>query len=110
MQLFATNSHGGGTIPLLFPGSSPAHKNISTRLAVGTDADVCSSAGSLLAEMPQSECLSVQLGPPLVDFGVTGALQDPTLELHDRRRDCAQYNDNWRDFQSRKSSIPVLNR
>ena len=39
------------------------------------------------------------LGPSLTDFGVTGALADPTLELHDENGALIQDNDNWKDTQ-----------
>ena len=37
------------------------------------------------------------LGPSLTAFGVTGALADPTLELHDANGALIQSNDNWKD-------------
>ena len=39
------------------------------------------------------------LGPSLTAFGVTGALADPTLELHDGNGALVQSNDNWKDTQ-----------
>ena len=39
------------------------------------------------------------LGPSLDAAGVTGALQDPTLELHDSNGSLLALNDNWRDTQ-----------
>lgn len=40
------------------------------------------------------------IGPSLTSAGVTGALQDPTLELHDSNGDLLDTNDNWKDTQS----------
>ena len=39
------------------------------------------------------------IGPSLTSFGVPGALQDPTLELHDGTGAIIATNDNWRDTQ-----------
>ena len=39
------------------------------------------------------------LGPTLADFGVTGALADPTLELHDGNGTIIAQNDNWKSSQ-----------
>ena len=39
------------------------------------------------------------IGPSLTSFGVAGALQDPTLELHDANGVLIQSNDNWRSDQ-----------
>ena len=39
------------------------------------------------------------IGPSLGNAGVTGALQDPTLELHDSNGALIASNDNWRDTQ-----------
>jgi hypothetical protein len=36
------------------------------------------------------------LGPSLASFGVNGALQDPTLELHNGDGDVIAFNDNWK--------------
>ena len=39
------------------------------------------------------------LGPSLPDFGISGALADPTLELHDENGALIASNDNWKDTQ-----------
>jgi len=39
------------------------------------------------------------LGPTLTQFGVTGVLADPTLELHDGSGALITSNDNWKDTQ-----------
>src|SRR5439155_1987979 len=39
------------------------------------------------------------IGPSLDSAGVTGALQDPTLELHDSDGTLIASDDNWRDTQ-----------
>lgn len=45
------------------------------------------------------------IGPSLANFGVTGALQDPTLELHDGNGATIAFNDNWKD-DTNKSKVP----
>jgi hypothetical protein len=37
------------------------------------------------------------IGPSLVPFGITNALQDPILELHDGNGNTVAVNDNWQD-------------
>ena len=39
------------------------------------------------------------IGPSLTDFGVPGALQDPTLELHDGSGNTLMTNDDWKETQ-----------
>jgi len=39
------------------------------------------------------------IGPSLADLGVTGALQDPRLELFDSDGMMIQADDNWKDAQ-----------
>jgi uncharacterized delta-60 repeat protein len=101
VQLFATNSHGVGTIPLVFFLAPTGAQNISTRLAVGTDADVL-IGGFIIDGNAPKRVLIRAIGPSLVDFGVTSALQDPTLELHDGAGTVLNTNDNWRDFQEQE--------
>jgi hypothetical protein len=45
------------------------------------------------------------IGPSLANFGITGALQDPTLELHDGNGAAIAFNDNWKD-DTNKSRVP----
>jgi hypothetical protein len=37
------------------------------------------------------------IGPSLIPFGITNALKDPTLELHDGNGNTIAVNDNWKD-------------
>ena len=39
------------------------------------------------------------IGPSLANFGITNALQDPFLELHDANGALITSNDNWRSTQ-----------
>lgn len=45
------------------------------------------------------------IGPSLVNFGISGALQDPTLELHNGNGDAIAFNDNWMD-DTNQGKIP----
>jgi hypothetical protein len=45
------------------------------------------------------EVLVRGIGPSLIQFGVSNALQDPTLELRDGNGALITVNDNWRDTQ-----------
>jgi hypothetical protein len=45
------------------------------------------------------------IGPSLANFGITGALQDPTLELHNGNGATIAFNDNWKD-DTNKSRVP----
>ncbi|MEO5719127.1 MAG: hypothetical protein ABIR29_11210 [Chthoniobacterales bacterium] len=46
---------------------------------------------------PETEVAVRAIGPSLGAFGVDGALQDPTLELHDGDGAIVASNDDWKD-------------
>jgi hypothetical protein len=46
-----------------------------------------------------SRARSGTAGPSLTQFGVSGALADPTLELHDGNGLAIATNENWKDTQ-----------
>ncbi|MEO7724033.1 MAG: hypothetical protein ABIU29_04995 [Chthoniobacterales bacterium] len=50
-------------------------------------------------ETGTSSVLIRAIGPTLTDFGIAGALEDPTLELHDAQGALVSSNDNWKDDQ-----------
>lgn len=75
--------------------------NISTRGFVDTGNNVMIGgfiAGGSLGGT--GNILVRAIGPSLTSAGVTGALQDPILELHDSNGDLLDTNDNWKDTQS----------
>ena len=45
------------------------------------------------------------IGPSLVNFGISGALQDPTLELHNGDGATIAFNDNWKT-DTNQAKIP----
>jgi T5SS/PEP-CTERM-associated repeat protein len=72
--------------------------NISTRLQVGTDDNVL-IGGFILQGTEPKKVLIRAVGPSLEAAGVSGALADPTLELHDSTGAVIGQNDNWRTTQ-----------
>lgn len=71
--------------------------NISTRGFVDTEDNVM--IGGFIAGNGIAKVLVRAIGPSLTAAGVQGALQDPTLELHDASGAIIQTNDNWKDTQ-----------
>jgi hypothetical protein len=81
-------------------GATIQLSNISTRGFIGTG-DAVMIAG-FIVDGPPGSILKViirGLGPTLTQFGVPGALQDPTLALHDGNGNLIVSNDNWKDTQ-----------
>jgi hypothetical protein len=72
--------------------------NISTRGNVGTGDNVM-IGGFIVGGGQPTNVIIRALGPTLTDFGVTGALADPTLELHDGNGAIIAQNDNWKSDQ-----------
>jgi hypothetical protein len=72
--------------------------NISTRGKVETGDDVLIGGIIVVGSDPQKVIVRA-IGPSLGDAGVVGALQDPTLELHNSNGILIASNDNWRDTQ-----------
>ena len=99
VQLFGTNSNGSGTIQLLFLQAPSGLVNISTRMLVGTDDNVL-IGGFIVAGNAPKVVITRGLGPSLTSVGISGALADPTLELHDSAHpNIVVNNNNWRDTQ-----------
>jgi uncharacterized delta-60 repeat protein len=80
--------------PLLFSSLL----NISTRLNVLTE-DKVLIGGLIITGNDPKTVLFRAIGPSLSDFGVTGALGDPILELHDSTGALIAFNDNWKQNQ-----------
>ncbi|MEY2529071.1 MAG: hypothetical protein QOJ05_1161, partial [Verrucomicrobiota bacterium] len=75
--------------------------NISTRLQVGTGDDVL-IGGFIMRGPPSKRVLVRALGPSLSGFGITNALADPVLELHDGTGALIATNDSWSDNYNRQ--------
>lgn len=102
VQLFATNSHGTSTTPLVFFSAPVGAVNISTRLSVGTGDNVL-IGGFILAGNAPKKLLLRAVGPSLQAGGkpVPGALQDTKLELY-KGATLLGSNDDWRSNQEKE--------
>ena len=79
--------------------------NISTRGIVGTGQNVL-IAGFIITGTQPKKVIVRALGPSLTNFGISGALADPTLMIVNNSAACAPVgcnvvasNDNWRNTQ-----------
>jgi hypothetical protein len=72
--------------------------NLSTRGTAGTGDDVL-IGGIILSGDAVQQVLVRAIGPDLGNQGVTGALQDPTLDLYDADGTLLVSNDNWKSEQ-----------
>src|SRR5438309_12075497 len=81
--------------PTPTPTPSSSHlANISTRLNVGVNDDVL--IGGFIVRGPEPKRLILRaIGPSLTGAGVSGAMADPALELHDSTGATIVTNDNW---------------
>jgi hypothetical protein len=91
------------TLPAPFP---PNLGNISTRLSVGTGDNVL-IGGFIITGTGDKNVVVRAIGPSLGAAGITGALADPILELHDSTGAIIASNDNWKDSQ--QSAIQATN-
>ena len=96
---YDTSSHESAPsneVPYTAPGSAPTSSHladISTRLNVGVNDDVL--IGGFIVEGPVPKKMILRaVGPSLIKAGVTGAMANPTLELHDSTGTIAT-NDDW---------------
>lgn len=78
--------------------SSSRVSNISTRGEVG-DGQAVLIGGFILGGRAPTQILVRGIGPSLTAFGVSGALQDPVVELYDSQGSLIFSNDNWRSDQ-----------
>jgi hypothetical protein len=69
-------------------------RNVSTRLAVLTGENVLIVGFTVAESQP---VLVRALGPTLTNFGVTGALADPTISLYNSTGGLIATNDDWKD-------------
>jgi plastocyanin len=79
--------------------------NISTRLQVGTGANVLIGGFIITGTTPRSVAIR-GIGPSL--SGVSGALADPTLELRSNSQALVAQNDNWQDDSISASQLTAL--
>jgi hypothetical protein len=75
----------------------PQLLNISTRLRVQTGDNVL-IAGFIITGSAPKKVIIRGIGPSLTQFGISGTLADPLLELHEPGG-FVVVNDNWRSTQ-----------
>jgi hypothetical protein len=83
-----------GTNPSPTPAAVREVQNISTRVVVGTGENVA-IGGFIVTGSGAKRVIVRAIGPSLANFGVAGALQDPTLELFDGAGSMIAFNDDW---------------
>jgi hypothetical protein len=106
-----TTTDGLGSFLLSFPNqtqillsdyqrAAPAAQllNISTRAQVLTGDDAAIGGFIIYGTEPKQVIIRA-IGPSLTGAGVSGALQDPTLELHDSTGAIIATNNNWQESQ-----------
>ena len=80
--------------------------NVSTRGFVGTGENVL--IGGVIVgptDAPSADLIIRAIGPSLGDDGVSGFLNDPILELHDKNGVLLATNDNWKDDPAQAPAI-----
>jgi len=91
-------SLGTFTVTISGPPPAPAQLlNVSTRLRVQTGENVM-IGGFIVTGNASKKVIARALGPSLANFGLTGVLQDSTINLNGSGGSIAS-NDNWKDTQ-----------
>jgi hypothetical protein len=92
--------------PTPTPSSTPAAQalNLSTRMRVQTGDNV-GIGGFIITGSAPKHLLLRAIGPSLTQFGVSGALADPVLELQGPGGFVPVTNDNWRDDPVQEAAI-----
>jgi hypothetical protein len=96
--LTATATDPDGNTSEFSPAFGTRLLNISTRLQVLTD-DKVPIGGFIVTGTGPKSVIIRGIGPSLIPFGITDALLDPTLELHDSSGNIIMMNDDWQDTQ-----------
>ncbi|MEO8438812.1 MAG: peptidylprolyl isomerase [Spartobacteria bacterium] len=82
--------------------NTPVHAaNISTRLQVGAGEEALIGGFIVLGDGPKRVMVRA-IGPSLAAVGVTNALSNPTLELHDGTGALLSSNDNWENAPNKR--------
>ncbi len=84
----------GAPTPSPTPGTPGRLVNISTRMQVGTGNEVLIGGFIIQGNIFKTVVLRA-MGPSLSNAGLTGALQDPRMELYDSTGALLDSNDNW---------------
>ncbi len=80
--------------------------NISARALVQTGDNVL-IGGLMVVGEGSTKMILRALGPSLAPYGITNALPDPTLELHDGNGALIGFNNDWRDNAAQAAQIAV---
>jgi hypothetical protein len=89
------------------PQSTSVAGNLSTRGLVQIDDNVM--IGGFIAQGAAAKKVIIRArGPSLTGAGVSGAMADPTIELHDHDGNLIAFNDNWRDTQETETQATGL--
>ena len=92
----------------LSPGATSRLGNVSTRAFVSTGTDIV-IAGFILGNGASPDLIVARgIGPSLASAGLTGVLQDPTLELRDSNGAVVRSNNNWQDDPAQAAIITAL--
>jgi plastocyanin len=75
--------------------------NVSTRLPIGTDDNVLIEGFIVQGPAGSTKKMIVRaIGPSLVPFGITDAVANPTLEIHDANNATVATNNDWKTTQT----------
>ena len=100
---FTVNVPPSSSTPTPTPGGTPGLVgNVSTRLPVGTGDDALIEGFIVQGPAGATKKIIVRaIGPSLVPFGITDALANPTLEIHNASANNATVatNDDWKNTQ-----------
>lgn len=100
VQLFAHNSAGTASAQLIFVAPSGLVGNVSTRLPVGIGENVLIEGFIVQGPSGSTKKIIVRaIGPSLIPFGITDALANPTLEIHDANNATIATNNDWKTTQ-----------
>jgi hypothetical protein len=86
-----------------FSGGIGQLLNISTRMKVLTGSSVL-IGGFIIGGTGNKDVLLRALGPTLANFGITGFLADPTMDLYNGAGGLITSNDNWKSDQQAQIS------
>jgi WD40 repeat protein len=102
LRVFDLSTKSASPIPTL-----PRIGNISTRAFVGTG-DNIPIAGFIVTGSEPKKVVIRAIGPSLTAAGISSALLDPFLELHDASGAVIAVNDNWKDSQENEIRLSGL--
>ena len=104
LTLAEGNLYGPLTTGEIMKVTLPWLPNISTRMNVGTGDNVMIGGFIVKGTHPKKVVLRA-IGPSLSDFDISGALANPTLELHGPAGAIVATNDNWEDSPNKQEII-----